>query len=169
MAGEWPVGQKIVCPKCGREGKAGISTFKAKGHEYTYLVVNHSDGKKCVIARADKAVLQAAKRVLPPVKPAEEVEQLKAKIAELEEENARLRVENARLKEAIAKVQEAIVAKAGPRERESLKIVAIQKKSGLPEEVKQPAQRILHALAGERSVDWVAIRLEAFEQLCKTL
>jgi formate dehydrogenase maturation protein FdhE len=50
---DWPVGQRIKCPRCGREGKAGISFFKAKGREYVYLVVNHSDGRKCVIARAD--------------------------------------------------------------------------------------------------------------------
>ena len=47
----WPVGQRVVCPKCGREGKAGINTFRAKGREYTYLVVNHADARKCVIGR----------------------------------------------------------------------------------------------------------------------
>jgi hypothetical protein len=154
---EWPVGQRVKCPRCGREGKAGVSTFRAKGREYVYLVVNHSDGKKCVVARADKAVLQA-------VKP-EEVEKLKARVAELEEENARLREENRQLREAIAKVYEARVAWAGPRERECLRLVAIQRKTGLPEDVRKPAWSILHALAGERSVDWVAIRLDAFEQL----
>ncbi|MCC6064673.1 MAG: DNA replication initiation control protein YabA, partial [Thermofilum sp.] len=109
----WPAGQRVKCPKCGREGKAGVSVFKAKGKEYVYLVVNHSDGRKCVIARADKAVLQAVKpeeAVLQAVKPVlqsvkpEEVEKLKARIAELEEENARLREENRQLREAIAKV-----------------------------------------------------------------
>jgi predicted RNase H-like nuclease (RuvC/YqgF family) len=144
-----------VCPKCGREGKAGVSVFRAKGKEYTYLVVNHSDGKKCVIARADSAVLQTAKPVLQSVKP--EVEQLRRENAELKAEVARLKEENARLREAIATLREAVIAQAGPRERECLRLVAIQKKSGLPEEVKQPAQRILHALAGERSVDWVAV------------
>jgi len=47
----WPVGQRVVCPKCGREGKAGVSTFRAKGREYTYYVVNHPDARKCVIKR----------------------------------------------------------------------------------------------------------------------
>ena len=49
--GEWPVGRRIACPKCGREGKAGLSTFRAKGREYTYYVVNHPDARKCVIKR----------------------------------------------------------------------------------------------------------------------
>jgi len=161
---EWPAGQRVKCPRCGREGKAGVSVFRAKGREYAYLVVNHSDGKKCVVARADKAVLQAVKPVLQSVKP-EEVEKLKARVAELEEENARLREENRQLREAIAKVCEARVAWAGPRERECLRLVAIQRKTGLPEDVRKPAWSILHALAGERSVDWVAVRMDAFEQL----
>ena len=47
----WPVGQRVVCPKCGKGGKAGISVFRAKGREYTYYVVNHPDARKCVVAR----------------------------------------------------------------------------------------------------------------------
>ena len=157
---EWPIGQRVKCPKCGREGKAGVSVFKAKGREYVYLVVNHSDGRKCVVVRADKAVLQSVKQAAgeDALRLREENEKLKAEVARLREENARLR-------EAIAKVYEAKIAWAGQRERECLRLVAIQKRSGLPEEVKLPAQNILRALAGEHSVDWVAVRLEAFEQL----
>jgi hypothetical protein len=49
----WSVGRHVICPRCGRNGKAGISVFKAKDHEYVYRVVNHADGRKCIIARAD--------------------------------------------------------------------------------------------------------------------
>jgi hypothetical protein len=59
---KWPIGQRIICPRCGREGKAGVSTFRAKGREYTYLVVNHSDARKCIIARAGEEVLQHIKQ-----------------------------------------------------------------------------------------------------------
>jgi hypothetical protein len=48
---EWPVGQRVKCPKCGREGVARVYTIRAKGHEYVYAVVNHADGGKCVIKR----------------------------------------------------------------------------------------------------------------------
>jgi len=160
---EWPAGQRVKCPRCGREGKAGVSVFRAKGREYVYLVVNHSDGRKCVIARADKAVLQAVKPVLQSVKP-EEVEKLKARIAELEEENARLREENRQLREAIAKVYEARIVQAGSYERMCVRRVA-WRESKLPPEVRETGWSILKALAGEHSVDWVAVRMDAFEQL----
>jgi len=60
----WPVGQHVKCPRCGREGKAGISVFKAKGREYTYYVVNHADARKCVIGR-----VRGPKAEVPTVKP----------------------------------------------------------------------------------------------------
>jgi len=157
---EWPAGQRVKCPKCGREGKAGVSLFKVKGREYVYLVVNHSDGRKCVVARAGKAVLQSVKQASgeDALRLREENEKLKAEVARLREENRQLR-------EAIAKVYEARIAWAGQRERECLRLAAIQRKTGLPEDVRKPAWSILHALAGEHSVDWVAVRMDAFEQL----
>jgi FtsZ-binding cell division protein ZapB len=167
---EWPVGQRIKCLRCGREGKAGISAFRAKGREYVYLVVNHADGRKCVIARADKAVLQAVKPVLQSVKPEEveklreENERLKAEVARLEEENARLREENRQLRETIAAVYNARIVQAGPYERMCVRRVA-WRESKLPPEVRETGWSILKALAGERSVDWVAVRMDAFEQL----
>ncbi|MCC6004510.1 MAG: hypothetical protein LM590_09235 [Thermofilum sp.] len=160
---EWPVGQRVICPRCGREGKAGVSVFKAKGREYAYLVVNHSDGKKCVIARADGAVLPPVKPVLQTVKP-EEVERLREENEKLRGELARLEEENKRLREAIAKVREAVIAQAGPRERTCVRKVA-WRESKLPPEVRETGWGILKALAGENSVDWVAVRKDAFERL----
>jgi hypothetical protein len=55
----WPVGQRIKCPKCGREGVARVYTIRAKGHEYVYLMVNHADGK-CVIKRVSAREREAA-------------------------------------------------------------------------------------------------------------
>jgi hypothetical protein len=61
--------------------RPGVSVFKAKGKEYVYLVVNHSDGRKCVIARADKAVLQSVKQAAgeDALRLREENEKLKAR------------------------------------------------------------------------------------------
>ena len=55
----WPVGQRVKCPKCGREGVARVYTVRAKGHEYTYWMVNHADGK-CVIKRVSAREREAA-------------------------------------------------------------------------------------------------------------
>jgi hypothetical protein len=55
----WPVGQRIVCPKCGEPGVARVYTIRAKGHEYTYWMVNHAD-KKCVIKRVSAREREAA-------------------------------------------------------------------------------------------------------------
>jgi hypothetical protein len=55
----WPVGQRVKCPKCGREGVARVYTVRAKGHEYTYWMVNHAD-KKCVIKRVSAREREAA-------------------------------------------------------------------------------------------------------------
>jgi hypothetical protein len=54
----WPVGQRIECPKCGKPGVARVYTFKAKGREYTYWVVNHKD-KKCIIKRIEEHKAEA--------------------------------------------------------------------------------------------------------------
>ena len=59
---EWRVGEHVTCPRCGKVGKVAISTFRAKGKEYTYWVVNHPDKRKCVIERVGgpKAEAKAA-------------------------------------------------------------------------------------------------------------
>jgi len=57
--GEWRVGERVVCPKCGREGKVGVTTFRAKGREYTYWVVNHPDARKCIIGKVPTAKPEA--------------------------------------------------------------------------------------------------------------
>jgi len=62
----WVVGARVKCPKCGKEGKVGISTFKAKGKEYTYWVVNHPEARKCVISRV-RGAAPAAAETAPPV------------------------------------------------------------------------------------------------------
>ena len=37
------VGERIVCPKCGKEGIVKEHKVKVKGKEYRYLVVVHND------------------------------------------------------------------------------------------------------------------------------
>jgi len=50
-AGTWPVGQKVRCPVCGREGVAWYSILGRKEKEYRYRVVAHEGGTKCVVGR----------------------------------------------------------------------------------------------------------------------
>jgi hypothetical protein len=75
----WSVGQRVICPRCGREGKAGISIFKAKGREYVYHVVSHADARKCIIARADST--EEAEKIVDLAASSEEVEKLKSELA----------------------------------------------------------------------------------------
>ena len=167
---EWPVGSHIKCPRCGARGKAGVSVFRAKGREYVYLVVNHPSGRKCIVGRppaaAERAILQTVKRGGEEERLREENEKLRAELERLRAENERLREENRQLREAVAAVYNAKLVRAGEWERECLRKVAIQRRTGLPEEVRATAWRILGALAGE---DWAAVRLEAFEQLARFL
>jgi hypothetical protein len=54
---EGKVGERVVCPKCGKEGIVGVDSFKAKGKGYAYLVVRHyehSRTRRCVIKRAEE-------------------------------------------------------------------------------------------------------------------
>jgi transcription elongation factor Elf1 len=48
---DWPLERHVKCPKCGRTGKVKVSTVKAKGETYRYLIVVHPDAKKCVIGK----------------------------------------------------------------------------------------------------------------------
>jgi len=64
------IGQKVVCPKCGKEGIVAIDSFKAKGKVYRYLVVRHYVGSKtqrCVLGRLDGQAEDAK-----PAKPEQE-------------------------------------------------------------------------------------------------
>ena len=50
-AGTWPVGQRVRCPVCGREGVAEYSILRRREKEYRYRVVAHEGGTKCVVGR----------------------------------------------------------------------------------------------------------------------
>ena len=50
----WVAGIEIVCPRCGKPGRAGVDRFKAKGKEYVYNVVRHYEAngvRRCVVER----------------------------------------------------------------------------------------------------------------------
>jgi hypothetical protein len=157
---------RITCPRCGKEGVLERYTSQGK----VYLRVRHMEGGKrrlCYLG-PEKPL---RKRSVPPAASSEEVERLreeneklKSELARLEEENARLKEENRQLREAIAKVYEARIVQAGSYERMCVRRVA-WRESGLPKEVRDLGWSILKALAGDNSVDWVAVRMDAFEQL----
>jgi hypothetical protein len=49
---EWPIGETIACPVCGRPGKASITTAKGARERYVYRVVYHSATERCIIKGA---------------------------------------------------------------------------------------------------------------------
>jgi len=73
----WEVGAEVVCPRCGKPGRAGVDRFRAKGHVYEYRVIRHYEGgrvRRCVISRAGgPAPAPAASEVAAGPKPEAEV------------------------------------------------------------------------------------------------
>ena len=49
---EWPIGETITCPVCGRPGKASITTARGAREKYVYRVVYHSATERCVVKGA---------------------------------------------------------------------------------------------------------------------
>jgi transposase-like protein len=175
------LGETVKCPKCGREGKLSLHYVYAKGFKYTYLAVAHEafyggrkSTRRCSLKLLKKEPAKpSAKQVglEAAAKPEregseklrEENERLKSELARLEEENARLREENRQLREAIAKVYNAKIAWAGPRERRGFYLAAVRHRKGeVPAELRPVIDGMLETLS---SVDWVAVRMDAFEQL----
>jgi transposase-like protein len=170
----WVVGQEVECPKCGKRGKVGIDKFRAGGKEYYYWTVRHYEGhrvRRCVIARTngpEKPLRRRGVTAAPAAseeveKLREENERLRSELARLEEENARLREENRQLREAIATVYNARLVQAGPQERRGFYLAAVRHRKGeVPRELRPVIDGMLETLS---SVDWVAVRMDAFEQL----
>jgi hypothetical protein len=169
------LGETVKCPKCGREGKLSLHYVYAKGFKYTYLAVAHEafyggrkSTRRCSLKLLKKEPAKpSAKQVRleAAAKPEqEEAARLKEENERLKAEVARLREENRQLREAIARVYEARIVQAGSYERMCVRKVA-WRESKLPPEVRENGWSILKALAGEHSVDWVAVRMDAFEQL----
>jgi hypothetical protein len=49
---EWPIGETVVCPECGKPGKASITTAKGAREKYVYRVVYHSASERCIVKGA---------------------------------------------------------------------------------------------------------------------
>ena len=156
---------RITCPRCGKEGVLERYTSQGK----VYLRVRHMEGGKrrlCYLG-PEKPL---RRRSAPPATSSEEVEKLreenerlKSELARLEEENARLKEENRQLREAIATVYNAKIAWAGPQERRGFYLAAVRHRKGeVPAELRPVIDGMLETLS---SVDWVAVRMDAFEQL----
>lgn len=52
VAPEWPIGETIACPVCGRPGRASITTAKGARERYVYRVVYHSATDRCIVKGA---------------------------------------------------------------------------------------------------------------------
>jgi RNA polymerase-interacting CarD/CdnL/TRCF family regulator len=73
------VGERVVCPKCGKEGVVAIERVGAKGHRYAYVAIRHYGppewrARKCYIMRVEggaapskPAAPQAAAKPREPV------------------------------------------------------------------------------------------------------
>jgi len=152
---------RITCPRCGKEGVLERYTSQGK----VYLRVRHMEGgKRRLCYLGPEKPLRRRGVTAPPAASSEEAARLREENEKLKSELARLKEENRQLREAIAKVYEARIVQAGSYERMCVRKVA-WRESGLPKEVRDLGWSILKALAGDNSVDWVAVRLDAFEQL----
>jgi hypothetical protein len=60
---EWPIGETIACPVCGRPGKASITTAKGARERYVYRVVYHGATERCVIKGAVAKVTESGEVV----------------------------------------------------------------------------------------------------------
>jgi hypothetical protein len=54
----WKVGEKVTCPRCGRQGVVAVERVAAKGHHYWYVVVRHYEPpdykvQKCYVKRVE--------------------------------------------------------------------------------------------------------------------
>jgi len=92
------VGEKVVCPRCGKEGVKHVERFKAKGHVYYYEVVRHFAPpdwkvKKCVIKRVEAA------EVPEPVKTAATTKTVKTEVAQRQREPVEARAPRAAVRE----------------------------------------------------------------------
>ena len=151
-----------------------IDTFRAKGRVYTYLVVRHYEGgkvRRCVIKRITEPAKHAKTEEVAKHAKLEEAEvaQLRQRVAELERENEQLRAQLAQayaeaeqLRVALANAFNARIALAREYERMCIKQHFIDKKGGLPPEVRETAKGILSALVAQ---DFVAVRLDAWQAL----
>jgi len=58
------VGERVTCPKCGREGVVAIERVGAKGHRYVYIAIRHYGppdwrARKCYIRRVEEGAAPA--------------------------------------------------------------------------------------------------------------
>ena len=58
------VGERVICPKCGKEGVVAIERVGAKGHRYAYVAVRHYGppdwrARKCYIRRVEEGAAPA--------------------------------------------------------------------------------------------------------------
>jgi len=157
-APDYRLGEVIVCPKCGKEGRIGLHVAYAKGYKYTYLAVLHPAvyGKKERKQSVRRCVLKQLSK--EPAKPAAKQPvrtELEAELQRLREENERLREEVKglkgeveelrrrlaeaqaqaahqveRVRAALAYLVDSRIASVGERERQALYLAAVARPSG---------------------------------------
>jgi len=158
------IGRIVSCPKCGEQGRVSVERVSIKGHTYHYLTVRHPKGhaytKRCLIRRlteeeVSKLVSKQAKvtvtktvtkqeEILSP----EEVSKLKYQLEQLKQENEQLKAQL----QVLQNVQHSILAAKSltinREQAEALKLTYIDKRSGLPAEIRETARSVLWGIVG---------------------
>jgi HAMP domain-containing protein len=131
---DWPAGQTVTCPKCGKPGTASFTTARGSGGKYVYRVVWHSATERCLVPGAVARVTESGEVVplTPKGKAAKAKTKVEAGAGRVEAPPARA-AETARL-EAVAEEGELRrVVEEVRRLAESLQPVEAAKAEALPE------------------------------------
>jgi len=131
---DWPAGQTVTCPKCGRPGTASFTTARGSGGKYVYRVVWHSASKRCFITGAVARVTESGEVV--PLTPKGKAAKAKTKAgagARAVEAPPARAAETARLEEVAEEGELGRVVEEVRRLAESLRPAEAARAEALPE------------------------------------
>jgi len=131
---DWPAGQTVTCPKCGKPGTASFTTGRGSGGKYVYRVVWHSASDRCFITGAVAKVTESGEVV--PLTPRREAAKAKTKAeagARAVEAPPARAAEAARLEAAAEEGELGRVVEEVRRLAESLRPAEAAKAEALPE------------------------------------
>jgi hypothetical protein len=131
---DWPAGQTVTCPKCGRPGTASFTTARGSGGKYVYRVVWHSATERCLVPGAVARVTESGEVV--PLTPRGKAAKAKTKAgagARAVEAPPARAAETARLEEAAEEGELGRVVEEVRRLAESLRPAEAARAEALPE------------------------------------
>jgi hypothetical protein len=131
---DWPAGQTVTCPKCGKPGTASFTTGRGSGGKYVYRVVWHSASDRCFITGAVAKITETGEVVplTPKGKAAKAKTKVEAGARAVEAPPARA-AEAARLEGAAEEGELGRVVEEVRRLAESLRPAEVARLEALPE------------------------------------